>query len=634
MATTLRVLILEDSETDAFLLLRELGRGDYEVIHRRVQTAAEMRDALTSAEWDIVLSDYNMPGFTAMDALEVLRADGADIPFIISSGTVAEDAAVEALKAGAHDFMPKNRLARLLPAIARELREASHRRKQRQVEQALQSAEAKYRRIVETSQEGIWEIDLAGRTTYANSRMADMLGTTIEALESGSLFSFVDEGWKEQALETLASLRNGLNQQLQLKLRRQDEKQLWAALTASPVRDESGVVIGVLAMVSDVTESRELQERLMVSDRMASIGMLAAGVAHEINNPLMAVLANLESALRVATPLATKATEDRVEREGLTVALEAAERVRDIVRDLKVFSHPEADQRHLVSVQRVLDSSLRLAFPAIRYRAKLVKDFSPLPPVEASESRLGQVFLNLLLNAAQSIEEGHPDSNEIRVSTRVGDNGQAVVEIRDSGCGMSRDVVNRLFTPFFTTKPAGVGTGLGLSICHRIVTSLRGVIAVESQPGLGTTFRISLPAANPRLTTVPAALPAARSATRRGRILVVDDEEVLGNAVRRMLASEHEVTVATGAGQALALVKADGNFDVILCDIMMPVMTGIDLHAELALLGPEYSDRVIFMTGGACTRAASDFLTRVSNEILEKPFATELLRNTVNRRLH
>ncbi|HTF90907.1 MAG TPA: response regulator [Planctomycetota bacterium] len=636
MTTRLKVLVVEDSEDDAVLLLRELEAGGYDVIHRRVQTRGDMREALESDQWDLVMSDFCMPQFSALDALEVLRENGADIPFIIASGTIGEDTAVEALKAGAHDFMAKNRLARLLPAVARELREASRRRKQRQVELALQRAESKYRRIVETAREGIWELDSDGRTTYANSRIADMLGTTVEALQGTSLSSLVDEGWKKQAVELLARVGEGQDLQFQLKLLRRDGKEFWAALTASPVRDEAGAVTGTLAMLADVTESRGLQEQLMVSDRMASVGMLAAGVAHEINNPLMAVLANLESLIPSSTMISPAVSDDRLtqeERDSLRLALEAAERVRDIVRDLKVFSHPEEDQRRHVSIQRVLDSSLRMAYPAIRYRAQVVKDYQPVPLVDATDSRLGQVFLNLIINAAQSIDEGHPHSNEIRVCTRTDENGQAVVEIRDSGCGMSLDVVNRLFTPFFTTKPAGVGTGLGLSICNRIVTSLHGVIVVESEVGKGTTFRVCLPAANPRLATVAAPLPAPRSSHRRGRILVVDDEIVLGNALRRMLAPEHEVTVVTSAEQALVLVKTSGNFDVILCDVMMPVMTGIDLHTQLTLLGSDYAERVIFMTGGAFTRAASDFLAVVPNDRLDKPFASDLLRATVNRRL-
>jgi nitrogen-specific signal transduction histidine kinase/CheY-like chemotaxis protein len=373
---------------------------------------------------------------------------------------------------------------------------------------------------------------------------------------------------------------------------------------------------------------------------MASVGTLAAGVAHEINNPLAALMGNLSVAVediakltdevRAHAPLGdgVGAVDDRIEwiatrlqeiEEPLQEARESADRVRLIVRDLKIFSRSDEEKRGAVEVRRVIESSLRMAWNEIRHRACLVKDYGDVPSVEANEGRLGQVFLNLIVNAAQSIPEGRADKNEIRIVTRMDDQGRVVVEVRDTGSGIPESVISRIFDPFFTTKPIGVGTGLGLSICHRIIVKLGGQIQVESQAGRGTVFRVILPASTGDTTKAPP-LAAAAAPRRRGRILVVDDEPMLCSAVRRMLSSEHEVLAMTSARDAMGRISEGERFDVILCDLMMPEVTGMDLHAELLQLAPEQAERLVFMTGGAFTSRAREFLDQVRNPRIEKPF--------------
>jgi PAS domain S-box-containing protein len=566
MTQTLRVLLVEDSENDALLLLRELRRGSYEVTHRRVDTEPAMRQALAQEQWDIILSDYSMPVFSAMAALQVLKDTGLDIPFIVVSGTIGEETAVEILIAGADDFLLKHRLARFLPAVERALRDAATRRERRLAEQALRESELKYRRIVETAQEGIWMLDSEARTSFVNRRMAQMLGSFPEEMAGTSAFEFMDEKWKKVAQSNLDRRRQGIAEQHEFEFRRRDGTAFWASVSTNPIFDESGNYLGSLAMVADLTERRKLQEQLMVADRMVSVGTLAAGVAHEINNPLTAVLGNLHLATRELAELAQrwqKSVELQELCDELQAATEAAERMRDIVRDLRIFSRAESEEAEPVDVQRILESSLRMAWTEIRHRARLVKDYRPVPLVAASESRLGQVFLNLIVNAAQAIPEGRVESNEIRVVTGVDGNGRVFVEVRDTGSGMPPEVLRSLFTPFFTTKPAGVGTGLGLSICHRIVSSLGGEIVVDSEPGKGSSFRVFLPPAADRQvrTTVS---PAARAALRRGRILVVDDEPMIGELARRVLSADHDVVATTSGSEALSKFTAGERFDAIL----------------------------------------------------------------------
>jgi CheY-like chemotaxis protein len=313
-------------------------------------------------------------------------------------------------------------------------------------------------------------------------------------------------------------------------------------------------------------------------------------------------------------------------------ARDAAQQVRFIVRDLKIFSRsPSEEPRGAVDVKSIMESSLRMAWNEIRHRARLIKHYGAVPGVQANEARLGQVFLNLVVNAAQAIPQGRAEHNEIRVVTRV-EGERVLVEVSDTGEGIAPDVIGRVFDAFFTTKPVGVGTGLGLAICHRIVTDLGGALTVESEVGTGTTFRVSLPIAVPEAPEEAA--PAVLAATvRRGRILVVDDEQLVVNGVKRILARVHDVVALVAAKDALALIAGGETFDLILCDLMMPDMTGMELHRELARIAPDQADRMIFMTGGAFTGEARQFLSETPKEHLEKPFDPSNLRAIVQRYL-
>jgi CheY-like chemotaxis protein len=407
----------------------------------------------------------------------------------------------------------------------------------------------------------------------------------------------------------------------------------WLSVNARPLRGQAGDSHGGVMVFRDVTRDKAARTHLMVSDRMASVGMLAAGVAHEINNPLTAVIANLDVAARDVAAVARGAGDLGSLAAALADARDAADRVRKIVRDLKIFSRAEDEQHDPVDVRSVLDSSIRMAWNEIRHRARLIKDYQEVPFVDANESRLGQVFLNLIINAAQAIPEGQADRNEIRVSVSPVGEHRVAVDIADTGSGMPAEVVARLFTPFFTTKPAGVGTGLGLTICQRLIRDLGGEILVDSAVGRGTRFRVLLPkitgeARRPVYTAV--AVPAA---ARRGRVLVIDDERAIGTVITRLFEDEHEVVCTTSAVEALELMGMVEPFDVILCDLMMPVMTGMDFYRELGGRAPEQCRAVVFLTGGAFTPKARTFLDEVPNQRLEKPFTFQNLRALINDRL-
>jgi len=373
--------------------------------------------------------------------------------------------------------------------------------------------------------------------------------------------------------------------------------------------------------------------------RMASIGLLAAGVAHEINNPLAILMANLELATEQLIEMAHPQAEDAGGAAPIDLAevaelvrdaQEAAERVRIIVRDLKMFSRSDdEDKTGPVDIHHLLESSIRMAANEIRHRARLVKSFGALPMVEGNEGKLGQVFVNLIVNAAQSMAEGRIHANEIRIVTQTDDAGRAAIEIHDTGSGIRQDVLPHIFDAFFTTKPVNSGTGLGLAICQRIIATHGGAISVESELGRGSMFRVELPPTAAGRSVEAAALAAPTVPARRARILVVDEEPMLGVTIQRTLGREHDVTALTSAKEALRLLGGGEPFELILCDLMMPEMSGMDFYAALIKLDPAHAGKFVFMTGGSFTENASRFLEESPNPAIKKPFKAAALRELV-----
>jgi len=279
----------------------------------------------------------------------------------------------------------------------------------------------------------------------------------------------------------------------------------------------------------------------------------------------------------------------------------------------------------------VLESSLAMASNEVRHRARLHKELGEVPAVMASEAKLGQVFLNLVVNAAQAIREGAADQHEISVRTFTDAAGCAVVEVQDSGCGIPEQNLKCIFDPFFTTKPVGEGTGLGLSICHGIVTSLGGEIRVQSRPGEGALFQVVLPPASEAPSEKVTPLPAL--AGPRGRILVVDDEPLVAKGLVRLLSGEHDAEAVTSARAALARLLAGEHFDLVFCDVMMPEMSGSDFWEALGRQAPALQQRVLFVTGGAFTPEARRFLEQVKERVVAKPFDAAELQALVRKHL-
>jgi PAS domain S-box-containing protein len=413
------------------------------------------------------------------------------------------------------------------------------------------------------------------------------------------------------------------------------------------------------ATVRDETKMKRLEAVLGQADRLASMGLLAAGVAHEINNPLVYVLYNVESlsqdlprvtaaakrcasALRSAVGdvpfaeilgqdaslLQPSLLDDVVDRA--REALAGTQRIKVISKALGTFSRVESVERARVDLNYAIECAITMAFNEIKYRARLVKDLGPLPSVWASEGKLSQVFLNLLINAAHAIDEGKVDSNRITIRSWTED-GDAFVLVEDTGKGIPPANLPHIFEPFFTTKPMGMGSGLGLAICRNIVADFGGDIRVESGVGKGTRFVVRLPVLTDARETAlaTATTAAARPPTPRGRVLVVDDEELILRTMRRVLGDEHEVVTAASGEKGRAILERDQAFDVILCDLMMPEMTGMDLHEWVSAHHPVLADKVVFVTGGAFTPRALAYLGEVRNLKVDKPIEAAALKRLV-----
>ncbi len=509
--------------------------------------------------------------------------------------------------------------------------------------------EESFRRLIEAAPDAI-VVARDGRIVYVNPSLTEALQYgEAKALVGRSLLDLVNQNDQKIAAEQLASAAETgeATAAAEYRLLRFDGNPVW--FEASAVRLDFHGASAVAVIARDISERKEFLLKMMEMDRMIAVGTLAAGVGHEINNPLSYVIANLDL-LSEELPRASEACRARqtnpigggcsgdVARtidEATTLLAEArqgAGRVRSIVRELKALSRADRERNTLLDIHRVLESAVNMTFNEIRHRARLLKDYHDAPAVEGNEAQLAQVFINLLVNAAQAIPDGAAESHAIRIATHS-DGDRVVIEISDSGSGISEEHRRHLFEPFFTTKAAGQGTGLGLTICRNTIEAHGGEITVETEVGRGSVFRVVLPAAPqeslPAPTTAASVIEAPTAAARRGNILVVDDDALVCRAVQRSLAADHNVTALTDAREAHRRLLGGERFDLILCDLMMPDMTGMDLYAAIREAVPEQASRMIFVTGGAFTPRAIEFLDTVTNLRLDKPFDLRNLRALV-----
>ena len=487
---------------------------------------------------------------------------------------------------------------------------------------ALRSSRHELRQLIERIPDGVL-VHRAGVITWVNAAMLEILGRTRTEVVGRHILDFMPPEDRAQILASMTAARQNQvsDEPREYRIVRTDGSlRRLEASTVVPNVELDGLPAR-LVMLRDVTEHHRLREQLALGDRMASLGRLAAGVAHEINNPLAYMHTSLEVAARELASLDDPRAANIA--ESLKRAQDGAQRVRGIVRDLKMLSRADDEPVDAVDLHALLDSTLGLAANAIHAKASIVKAYGTPPLARGTQGRLGQLFLNLLVNAADAIPDGDPTRHEIRVTTRTDTAGAAVVEISDTGVGIAVENAERIFDPFFTTKPINSGTGLGLAICHQIVTQLGGTITFDSVPGRGTTFRVTLPPSN----AAPAVPPETTPIVGRARVLIVDDEPALLRSIAALIGDTHDVVTVGSGRQALETLRKDAAFDAIVADLMMADVTGMDLYQAARTELPGLETRFLFMTGGAFTAESRKFLDTIPNRCVDKPFdGDELLR--------
>ncbi len=490
-------------------------------------------------------------------------------------------------------------------------------------EAQLRDSQERLKLALVGTDDGVFDWDIPSGKVRGNARLTGMLGYMPAELPDWKAWSAISHPDDREAVrkEMLAHFKGETPlYRAEVRLRAKDGTWRWILDRGKVVeRDEKGTAVRMTGLHTDIEDRKRLETQVQISGRMASVGTLAATLAHEMNTPL--------SYLATGLTALSAATDPQGREEALTMAREGAQRIRQVVSDVKTFSHVDPYATRIrVDITRVIERAVRLARHLVEPRGRLeVQLATNLPDAWAHDAQLSHVFLNLLVNAAQSLPNDG-DKHLVRITGSRDARGWIVVEVNDTGHGITADVGRHIFEPFFTTRPAGEGTGLGLALCQNVVRGLGGEISFTSAPG-NTTFRVALPPAKEEEATPAPVEVKVESSTAMAsrRVLVIDDHTAMGTSLQLMLRGEHDVDAVTSAEAALERMEAV-LYDVILCDVMMPGVTGMDLYRRVLEFNPRLAERFVFMTGGATTASVQRFLDSSRRRVLEKPFASDTLR--------
>jgi len=662
----LRVLIAEDSENDARLLVRELERAGFDPTHERVDSRAAMQAALDRHTWDLVIGDYSMPEFSGPAALALLRAHDPDTPFIFVSGSMGEDVAVEAMKAGAQDFLTKGNLRRLIPAIERELREAEVRRERHRGQTAL----LERARLAElTSDVGIALTQSGGLramlqlcaealvrhldVALARIWTLDDAGEVLELQASAGMYTHIDGAHSHVPLgcykigviarDRRPQLTNQVVGDPQIHDQEWVRREGLVAFAGYPLVLHDRV-LGVMAMfachalsefvpkalgsvASAVTVGierkraeqalRRSEEQLRQAQKMEAVGRLAGGIAHDFNNLLTVITSYGDLLLEDLAP-------DDSRRDDVDQIRKAAEGAAALTRQLLAFSRQQVLEPKVVDLRAILAGTEKLLRRLIGADVHLATSLAPdLGAVKADPGQLEQIIINLAVNARDAMPGGGRltiEAANMVVEARPG--RYVMLAVSDTGIGMDEQTKARVFEPFFTTKESGKGTGLGLATVYGIVKQAGGFITVDSEPGRGTTFKVYLPRVDEPVA--PAIARPAPAEPRRGTetVLVAEDAPSVRLVTRQVL-ERYGYTVLEAPTGDIALrlaAKHHGPIHLLLTDVVMPGLSGRQLAGQLSLLRSEM--KVLYVSGYADT-------VEPGAAYLQKPFAPEALARRV-----
>jgi two-component system, cell cycle sensor histidine kinase and response regulator CckA len=641
MSEPLHVLVVEDSPTDARLMVHELEREHRTLESQRVEDPAAMRAALEQHHWDVIIADWTMPKFSATAALAMVQQMKLDIPFIIVSGTVGEDLAADAMRAGAHDYVLKDNMARLGPAVDREVRDANARGASRRADAQLQLSETRFARLSESGIIGIVVADVVGNVHEANDAYLTMIGYSRDEVLSGAArwADMTPPEWRATDDAAIAELQaHGVARAWEKELIRKDGTRVPVLIGVAMLEYPT-----CICFIADLTERKRAEGALRRSEgflrqsqKMEAIGSLAGGIAHDFNNLLTVILSYcslLIADLKPADPM----------RADLDEVQAAARRAAGLTRQLLVFSRQQSLQPVLIDLRESALQVERMLKRMIGENIELTTVGAPaLGKIMADPSQIEQIIMNLAVNARDAMPEG--GSLVIETADVVLDEAYAtehagvtpgrhvMLAMTDTGTGMDEALQARIFEPFFTTKEKGQGTGLGLAIVFGIVEQSGGSIAVDSEPGRGTTFRIYFPRAigaveSPCETMHPDEIAPQAAET----ILLVEDDEQVRNVAGLILRrSGYRVLEAQNGGDALLICEQQPTaIHLLLTDVVMPRMSGPQLAARVKCIRPEM--RVLYMSGYAGNSITEHTDQDPAIPLLQKPLTLESLTRTVRQ---
>jgi hypothetical protein len=638
MNNRLRVLVVEDSEDDALLLMRQLRLGGYEPESSRVESAEEMAAALERQAWDLVIVDYAMPRFGALAALDLLKEKGLDVPRIVVSGTIGEETAVETMKRGAHDYIMKDNLNRLIPAIERELREAKGRDERNKAVEALRESEERYRTLVENVDIGVTLVDSEFNIIMTNTAQARLFGTIARSLTGEKCYDAF------KARKTVCphcpgrrAMSSGLPYEIDVqKVNYKGDLVNWR-LRAFPTFSTDGAVTGFIEVVDDVTVRKRLEEQLRQAGQLEAIGRLAGGVAHDFNNLLTAMLGYSQVLLE-------RMSKNDPNRDKVAHISRAAERAAELTKKLLAFSRKQVLDVKVLDLNPVMADFEKMIRRLLGEDVELVTALAPsLGRVKADRGQIEQILMNLAVNARDAMPSGGKltmetanvqlDTNYVRVHPDVQIGAYVMIAVSDNGLGMDAETRSRIFDPFFTTKEKGKGTGLGLSTVYGIVKQHHGHISVYSEPDRGTTFKVYLPCVQDPIEEIRIAPKPQPQAHGVETILVVEDEEiVLKLACDTLEALGYSALCASHPEAALRLANEhEGTIDLLLTDVVLPQMDGPSLFKRVADVRPGI--KVLYVSGYAGDSIVHHGVLNPGVHFLPKPFTLDGLAAKVREAL-
>ena len=628
MSVPVRVLFVEDSRDDVELVLHELRRGGFTPDSWVVETAEAMRHALAEETWDLVIADHSMPRFDAPGALAVLRESGRDLPFIVVSGHIGEEQAVACMRAGAHDYLSKDNLSRLVPAVERELGEAVRRQQRREAMAALDVSEERYRLLVENSADMIALLDGQGCITFASPSVTRLLGYPPAEVLGRRLRDFVhDEDVQVLASAVDSAFAHGSIPFI-TGLRFRHREGDWRVLEGSATRlVAADGTVGLVATGRDVTERVQLEAQLYQAQKMEAMGRLAGGVAHDFNNLITVILG-------YSNVLLDQLGEDKVLYQEVDEIKRAADRAATLTRRLLVFSRKQVLSPHPVDVNSVLAGLADMLRRLLGEDVELSLGLDPeLGLVRVDPGQIEQVVMNLVVNARDAMPEGGRVSIETANAEldfadarlrAVQPGSYVTLAVGDTGEGMDAATQAHLFEPFFTTKEPGKGAGLGLPTIYGIVRQCGGNVLVTSEPGQGSRFTVYLP----RVAEAGPARPeklTPEEARGDETVVLVEDEPMVKNLVSEVLRKNgYRVMEFVNGREALARTRHFSDpLHLLVTDVVMPGMSGIELARHLALGRPEM--RILFLSGYTGDRVERPGVLQSGRAFLQKPFTPDTL---------